>query len=88
KKLAWKNYGLDGQRGSWHIDHSKPKSKGGTDYLRNLVPACIDCNREKSNSQGSYYKQQFEPDTIGGWLVENLGLPKGFLGASRRKRRI
>lgn len=35
KKLSFVNYGKNGNHGSWHIDHSKPKSKGGTDYLRN-----------------------------------------------------
>jgi len=49
KKLSWNNYGKIGSWGAWEVDHSKPKSKGGTDYLRNLAPACIECNRNKSN---------------------------------------
>jgi len=47
KKLAWKNYGKPGERGAWEVDHSHPLARGGTDYLRNLVPACIECNRSK-----------------------------------------
>lgn len=31
------------------IDHVIPKSKGGTDDLDNLVPACRDCNSRKGN---------------------------------------
>ncbi len=85
KKLSLKNYGKVGNHGVWEIDHSKPKSKGGTDYLRNLVPACVDCNRDKSAKGGSGYKRNFEPETLGGWLTQQLGLPDGFMGSSRRK---
>jgi hypothetical protein len=47
KKLAFTNYGINGARGSWHIEHSIPKAKDGTDHLNNLFPACISCNLEK-----------------------------------------
>jgi len=50
KKLAWNNYGLVGERGAWEVDHSVPLSRGGTDHLNNLVPACIECNRSKGDS--------------------------------------
>jgi len=56
KKLAWKNYGKPGERGAWEVDHSVPISRGGTDYLRNLVPTCIECNRNK----GDLTSQEFE----------------------------
>lgn len=85
KRLSFVNYGKRGERGSWHIDHSKPKAKGGTDHGNNLVPACIDCNQDKSDKNGSYYKTKFEYETIGGQLADALGLPKGFLGSSRKK---
>lgn len=85
KKLSFKNYGSIGSHGAWEIDHSRPKSKGGTDYLRNLVPACISCNRDKGAKGGSSYKKNFEPRTVGGQLAKQLGLPDGFMGSSRRK---
>lgn len=47
KKLSLKNYGKSGRKGAWEVEHSNPKAIGGTDYLRNLYPACISCNREK-----------------------------------------
>jgi hypothetical protein len=47
--LARKNYGKPGQRGAWEVEHSVPRSKGGTDHPNNLYPACVGCNREKSN---------------------------------------
>jgi hypothetical protein len=50
KKLAFVNYGKHGEKGSWHIDHSKPKAKGGTNRANNLLPACISCNLSKGTS--------------------------------------
>jgi 5-methylcytosine-specific restriction endonuclease McrA len=47
KKLALKNYGKKGAHGAWEVEHSKPRAYGGSDYLRNLYPACISCNRSK-----------------------------------------
>ncbi len=48
-KLALTNYGREGKRGAWQVEHSVPKSKGGTDHLNNLFAACIECNQDKSN---------------------------------------
>ena len=31
------------------VDHIKPKSKKGSDDLNNLITACFNCNRGKSN---------------------------------------
>lgn len=47
KKLAWRNYGVQGGRGAWEVEHSIPRAKGGSDHLNNLYPACISCNRSK-----------------------------------------
>jgi len=46
-RLARKNHGVVGARGAWHVDHSLARVRGGTDYLRNLKPACINCNCSK-----------------------------------------
>lgn len=35
--------------GELTIDHVVPQSKGGEDTYRNLVTACLECNRQKSN---------------------------------------
>jgi hypothetical protein len=48
-KLSRKNYGQVGKRGAWQVEHSVPRSKGGTDHLNNLFPACVSCNCDKSN---------------------------------------
>lgn len=54
KKLSLINYGKNGKRGAWHVDHSVPKAKGGTDHVNNLYPACIGCNTSKgANSTNS-----------------------------------
>lgn len=49
KQLAFSNYGKVGAKGAWEIEHSKPRSKGGTDHMNNLYAAHIECNRKKSN---------------------------------------
>ena len=36
KQLAFDNYGSYNARGGWQVDHSVPKSKGGSENLRNL----------------------------------------------------
>ncbi|MDP3573860.1 MAG: HNH endonuclease, partial [Archangium sp.] len=48
-RLSFRNYAQEGQSGAWHVDHSIPRSRGGSDRLSNLYPACIDCNRDKSD---------------------------------------
>jgi hypothetical protein len=45
--LAFKNYARFGERGAWEIEHSNPRSKGGSDRLGNLYAAHISCNRGK-----------------------------------------
>jgi len=55
KKLSWSNYGAVGAKGAWEVDHSKPVSRGGTNYLQNLVPACIPCNRSKRELNSKEY---------------------------------
>ena len=47
KKLCFVNYGKPDKRGSWEVEHSRSRAKGGTDRLRNLFSACIPCNRQK-----------------------------------------
>ena len=60
KKLSRINYGPPGARGAWEVDHSVPQSLGGTDYLSNLWPACIECNRNKGTMTGPQYMRLFE----------------------------
>lgn len=47
KSLKFSNYGLKTGVGSWSIDHSRPKAKGGTDHLNNLYASCPGCNLQK-----------------------------------------
>src|SRR6266566_1613898 len=61
KQLSYSNYGLQGKRGAWVVDHANPVSRGGSDYLRNLWPACIDCNLEKGDRTAQSYVRSFEP---------------------------
>lgn len=36
-------------------DHKKPQSKGGTDSIKNIVPACLECNRDKADTPYDEY---------------------------------
>ncbi len=49
KKLARINYGNRTCRGGWEVEHSNPRSKGGTDHPNNLFAACVQCNVDKGN---------------------------------------
>jgi 5-methylcytosine-specific restriction endonuclease McrA len=51
KKLSFVNYGCPGAHGAWEVDHSNPVVQGGSDLLRNLLPACIPCNRSKGGQR-------------------------------------
>lgn len=44
------SYGKASEMG-WEIDHSKPKSKGGTDHLNNLRPLQTRANRRKGDKR-------------------------------------
>ena len=54
KKLAFKNYAAFGLRGSWEVEHSRARAKGGSNRLNNLDPACIFCNRSKGITSTSH----------------------------------
>ncbi len=47
-EMYYHSYGKYTSMG-WVIDHSKPKSKGGTDHLNNLQALNTYTNQEKSN---------------------------------------
>ena len=49
------NYGKSCEKGAWEVDHSRPVSRGGTDHMDNLVPACFFCNREKADMTASEF---------------------------------
>ena len=48
-KIAFMNYGRLGDKGAWEVEHSYPRSRGGTHHGNNLYGACIPCNREKGS---------------------------------------
>lgn len=59
KTLARRNHGCVNKRGAWEVDHSVPRSRNGTDHLNNLLPACIECNRTKSDSSTTTARAAF-----------------------------
>ncbi|MBL7857240.1 MAG: HNH endonuclease [Cyclobacteriaceae bacterium] len=58
-KLSFKNHGMRGMRGAWHIEHSKARANGGTDHGNNVLPACIDCNLNKSILKSRIVRKQY-----------------------------
>lgn len=38
-------------------DHLVPLSRGGSDYIENIVAACFACNRDKGSRTGSEYRE-------------------------------
>jgi 5-methylcytosine-specific restriction endonuclease McrA len=47
-RLSLRNYGQQRTRGAWHVDHSIPLARGGSNHGNNLYAACISCNCGKS----------------------------------------
>ena len=54
-----RSYGKVYSPHGWEIDHSVPRSKGGTDRLNNLYAAHIDCNRSKGAKSTRTARRQF-----------------------------
>ncbi len=55
KKLAFVNYGIQGARANWEVDHDIPISRGGANEFKNLVAACFICNRSKGDLTGKEF---------------------------------
>lgn len=60
KHLSFKNYGTVGRKGAWEIDHFIPISRNGAHQRYNWVPACVNCNTEKSD----LLPWEYDPDTF------------------------
>jgi len=52
KKYHFNVYAIDsnGEEVMLTVDHIKPRSKGGTNKMKNLQPMCESCNVEKADS--------------------------------------
>ena len=48
-RLELSAYGRGGLKGAWEVDHSRARSRGGSDTLTNLRPAHPWCNRVKKS---------------------------------------
>ena len=59
KQMAFSNYGAHGDRGAWEIDHSTPRSQGGTDHLNNLYAAHTVCNRNKQARSNASVRREY-----------------------------
>lgn len=59
RKLSFQNHGKLDSKGAWHIEHSIPRAKGGSDHLNNLFAACINCNIYKSAKAARIVRSQY-----------------------------
>lgn len=64
---------FDGDGLIMELDHFWPKSKGGSDSPRNRVPACVRCNRRKSNTLPAIFLID-EPEKRA-WIEAGLKTP-------------
>ena len=101
RKLVQKN-GMYRKRSAWQADHSNPKSRGGTDNIRNMNPICTKCNNKRSNHDRSLAETRRRTEAVspGGKIIDTVNkfknndsligglpdLPDGFAGASRKRR--
>lgn len=93
--------GIRGTRGAWHVDHSNPQSRGGTDSPRNTNAICATCNQKKSDKYRSLSqaRRDTQAETIGGRIIDGLNkfknedsllhglsdIPDGTWGASKKR---
>lgn len=97
-KLLVQGNGIAGQRGAWHVDHSNPQSRGGTNSPRNLNAICARCNIKKSDNDRSLAKARgrTQAKSTGGRMIDGINrvtdefgvkenIPDGFAGASRKR---
>lgn len=63
QKLAfhgWKCYLCGVGNKKLEQDHRVPLSRGGSNWLANLAPACVTCNRKKHNKTEREYRQHIQ----------------------------
>jgi hypothetical protein len=53
------------------VDHVRPKSAGGEDRTSNCIPACMECNQNKSSQEWiAWYKMQPFYSIAGEWRIK------------------
>lgn len=56
--LCGEKIDFDAYPTEWEVDHSRPRSKGGTEHGNNLYPAHKSCNRARQNRLASVIRDQ------------------------------
>lgn len=70
--------------GNWEVDHQHPRSRGGSDSIDNLVPACRKCNSEKSDRTISEYEDHLVL-VLSNQIFNALGFAKRLQGPDMQK---
>ena len=63
--INWKADAIAGDVDGFTIDHKNPVAHGGTNDLDNIVAACRQCNREKSDRTVEQYMEYLEKRKAG-----------------------
>lgn len=56
-KFIYSHYGRLDKATGWEVDHSKARSKGGSEKLSNKLPAHVRCNRSKGTRSTRDYRR-------------------------------
>lgn len=56
--LYFDDYAAPVAYGGWEVEHSRPRSRGGTDHSNNLYAACVSCNRSKGTRSAASYRRE------------------------------
>ncbi len=82
-QLNFENYGKSNPKDSWEVEHSVPRTKGGTDRLSNLYASCIPCNRSKgsASTRSARAKNGFKSAPLSKKRKVNNTLTCGAVGA-------
>lgn len=57
---GWRCVYCGAKDGPLRVDHDVPVSKGGTDFLKNLMTACEDCDTLKGTMTGRQFRRLLE----------------------------
>lgn len=60
-----------GHHRSCEIEHKTPWSRGGTDDIGNLVPACRTCNHDKRTMTADEYRMKVASRNLAGFALDN-----------------
>lgn len=63
---------------AWQVEHAIPRSRGGTESITNLFPACVSCNQTKGDKLASeFYPVPYLTAPDGLFPMPRTSVPSG-----------